>query len=53
MADDDYEEYRTPWWVAIPVLVPILCVAIWWQVYAYNDCLKVGHSKAYCILSTR
>jgi len=37
------------------ILYLIICaiaigVAIWWLPYKYHDCLKVGHSKAYCIM---
>ena len=28
------------------VLIGLTCA---WQVYAYHDCLKVGHSRLYCI----
>lgn len=24
---------------------------IWWEVYKYNDCINVGHSKLYCIFN--
>jgi hypothetical protein len=23
---------------------------IWWKVYAYHDCLNVGHAKVYCTI---
>jgi len=35
-------------WV-IPLLAIILGVAIKWNIYKYNDCIAVGHTKGYCI----
>jgi hypothetical protein len=28
----------------------IIAGSIWWAQYRYNDCKKVGHSTAYCLL---
>ena len=25
--------------------------SVWWQVYKYHDCKRVGHSTFYCIMS--
>jgi len=32
------------------ILIIVISLAVWWGKYKYNDCLKVGHSKTYCIL---
>jgi hypothetical protein len=29
----------------------ILSLIFWWQIYRYQDCKSVGHSKLYCVLS--
>ena len=34
---------------AVALLIGILVVAVWWEVYKYHDCKKVGHSMLYCI----
>ena len=36
--------------VALTLLV-LLCLAggCAWKLYKYHDCLKVGHSRSYCI----
>ena len=31
------------------LIVALLGVAIWWEVYKYQDCKMVGHSTLYCI----
>lgn len=36
--------------LALAVLLPL---AVWWQIYRYHDCLKVGHTKRYCVLEIR
>lgn len=36
---------------AVVLFVVILSAGIWWQHYKYVDCLKVGHSKLYCVMS--
>jgi hypothetical protein len=28
----------------------LIYTAFWWAAYKYRDCLKVGHSKTYCVL---
>lgn len=28
----------------------LLVIGIWWQVYKYHDCKKVGHTTMYCVL---
>ena len=34
----------------ILVVISVLLVATgWWNYYKYQDCLKVGHSKLYCV----
>jgi hypothetical protein len=35
--------------VVIAVLV-ILSLGIWWTVYKYGDCKKVGHGTTYCVV---
>lgn len=30
-------------------ILALVGLSIWWSVYKYSDCLKVGHSKLYCI----
>ena len=32
------------------LFIPLIALAIWWGQYKYHDCLKVGHTKTYCIL---
>ena len=32
------------------LFIPLIGLAIWWGKYKYHDCLKVGHTKTYCIL---
>ncbi len=37
----------------LPALLLILVIfglAIWWQVYKFGDCKKVGHSTLYCVM---
>ncbi len=39
--------------IAMVVLIGGLMVfTIWWQVYKYKDCRRVGHTKTYCMLDT-
>lgn len=35
---------------AIVLFVLAIAATGCWQAYAYQDCLKVGHSKVYCIM---
>ena len=36
--------------IAGVILVVILFgIAIWWNIYAFQDCKKVGHSTLYCL----
>jgi len=38
--------------IAIIIFVTVLLVsAIWCAHYRYVDCLKVGHTKTYCIIT--
>jgi Na+/H+ antiporter NhaC len=32
----------------LPVL--LLAFVVWWSVYKFKDCRKVGHSMTYCVL---
>jgi hypothetical protein len=32
------------------LIVGIFGLAIWWQVYKFHDCKKVGHSTLYCVM---
>jgi len=34
---------------AIVVFGAVLAGTIWWQVYQFHDCRRVGHSLLYCI----
>lgn len=36
--------------LAIAFVMAIFAGAIWWQVYAFKECKKVGHSTFYCIM---
>ena len=37
--------------VACIVLFALVVISgtVWWSWYKYQDCVKVGHSKLYCI----
>ncbi len=37
--------------ILIILIVTILAISIWWQVYRFQDCKRVGHSTVYCILT--
>ena len=34
----------------IALLILVLFLAGWWNVYKYQECKKVGHATTYCIL---
>lgn len=34
----------------ILLFIGIFACGIWFEVFKYKDCKKVGHSKLYCIL---
>jgi hypothetical protein len=36
--------------IAVLLLVGVFAIDIWWARYKYQDCLRVGHTKTYCIL---
>lgn len=36
---------------ATVVILALIAANIWWQVYRFNDCRAVGHSRLYCILT--
>lgn len=38
--------------LAISLGIVLLTVAVGWGIYRYHDCLKVGHTKLYCVLSS-
>ena len=40
---------RTEIWISVIVGALLLCVIVWWQVYAFKDCKRVGHTTTYCI----
>lgn len=33
----------------ILIVLILLGLSLWWQIYAFNDCKKVGHSTLYCL----
>ncbi len=33
------------------LIVVLFSLGIWWQIYRFHDCRKVGHSLTYCILT--
>ena len=35
---------------AIVFAVIVLSFAVWWNIYAYQDCKAVGHSTFYCVM---
>lgn len=35
---------------AIILIIALATFSIWWTVYKYQDCKRVGHTKTYCIL---
>lgn len=35
----------------IAIAVVIFGLTIWWQIYRYQDCKKVGHSTFYCVMN--
>ncbi len=42
------------WIAAIAGIVFItfmIGLAIWWQVYRFHDCRRVGHTRTYCIFT--
>jgi hypothetical protein len=47
------EEERMSEWVKIACIVSVfvgmLLLSVWWEVYKYHDCRRVGHSTLYCI----
>jgi hypothetical protein len=32
------------------VLMGIIGLGLWWQVYKFHDCKNVGHSTLYCVM---
>lgn len=34
----------------VVVILVILGIIIWAEIYHYQDCLRVGHTKLYCLL---
>jgi len=36
--------------IIVLIFVGLIGLGIWWDVYKYGDCRKVGHSKLYCIM---
>jgi len=28
-----------------------LGLSLWWVIYKYHDCIKVGHSTTYCVIN--
>lgn len=39
-------------WAALVLLLFLISLGIGWRVYKYQDCIKVGHSKLYCIFDS-
>lgn len=39
------------WIVLTSFVVGLVSVGILWQVYRYQDCKLVGHTKLYCIMN--
>ena len=37
--------------LAILISIGLIGLGIWWGFYKYHDCIKVGHTKLYCIMS--
>jgi hypothetical protein len=35
---------------AVTVILGVIAFGFWWQIYKYQDCLRVGHSKLYCVM---
>lgn len=35
----------------ILIFIVLIGLAIWWNIFRYKECVKVGHSKTYCILN--
>ncbi len=34
----------------VGLFIMLIAASVWWSIYKYHDCLRVGHSKTYCIL---
>lgn len=32
-------------------IVAVISLAVWWQIYRWQDCRHVGHTQLYCILT--
>lgn len=32
------------------IIAAVVIGPVWWRVYRYNDCRRVGHSRLYCVL---
>lgn len=49
--------YRKHWYIRLDnilvvlLIVAVLAFAVWWQIYRWNDCRAVGHTKLYCIMT--
>ena len=37
------------YFIIILILIGVLSIPIAWNIYAFKDCKKVGHSTLYCI----
>ena len=37
--------------VTLISFLAVISFAVWWQVYRYQDCKLVGHTKLYCIMN--
>jgi hypothetical protein len=46
----DEEENNVVFILQLIFAVVIFALTIWWGIYKYHDCLKVGHTKTYCII---
>lgn len=38
--------------VFLLTIVLMIGSAIWWEIYKFQDCKKVGHSTLYCLFSS-
>lgn len=36
--------------VSIVATAVVIVFMVWYSFYKYHDCLKVGHSRTYCVL---
>lgn len=35
---------------AIALFILFIGLMVWWDVYKFHDCRKVGHSMLYCVM---